>query len=200
LYPLGAACPVCAVPGAAPIVCARCRLSPPPWRALRVAWRYGGELATAIRRFKWGARGRAGRPELARPLARLVVPAVLGVDADLVVPVPLHPSRLRERGFAQALALAEHARRFARLAAPLAHDLLVRHRPTAEQAGLVRAARIANVAGAFAVTDAARLRGRHVLLIDDVVTTGATAAACTRVLRRAGARAVTVAALARAES
>jgi len=200
LYPLGAACPVCALPSRAPVVCARCRLWPPPWQTVRVTWRYGGELATAIRRFKWGARGRAGRPELARPLAQLVVPALAGVDAEVVVPVPLHPSRLTERGFAQALALASHAVRLARLRAPLAHDVLVRQRPTAEQAGLARAARIANVAGAFAVTDAARVRGRHVLLVDDVVTTGATAAACTRVLRRAGARAVTVAALARAES
>jgi len=167
---------------------------------VRVPWRYGGELATAIRRFKWGARGRAGRPELARPLAQLVLPALAGVDAELVVPVPLHPSRLAERGFAQALILASHALRLARVRAPLAHDVLVRQRPTAEQAGLARPARIANVAGAFAVTDPARVRGRHVLLVDDVVTTGATAAACTRVLRRAGASAVTVVALARAES
>jgi predicted amidophosphoribosyltransferase len=90
--------------------------------------------------------------------------------------------------------------RFARVGAPVAHDVLLRLRPTAEQAGLARAARIANVAGAFAVTDAARVRGRRVVLVDDVVTTGATAAACTRVLRRAGASAVTVVALARAES
>lgn len=200
LYPLGAACPVCALPARAPVVCARCRLWPPPWQTVRAPWRYGGELAAAIRRFKWGARGRAGRPELARPLAQLLVPALGGVEPDVVVPVPLHPSRLAERGFAQALVLASHARALARLQAPLAHDLLVRERATAEQAGLARAARIANVAGAFAVTEAGRVRGRHILLVDDVVTTGATAAACARVLRRAGARAVTVAALARAES
>jgi ComF family protein len=200
LYPLGEACPVCALPERSSVTCARCRLWPPPWRAVRAPWRYGGELAAAIRRFKWGARGRAGRPELGRPLGRLLVPALAGVAVDLVVPVPLHPARLRERGFSQALVLAACARGPAAVRAPLAPEALERRRPTAVQAGLGRAAREQNVAGAFVVPEPARVRGRRVLLVDDVVTTGATAAACVRALRRAGAAEVTVAALARAET
>jgi ComF family protein len=197
LYPTAPCCPVCAVPEQTPVLCRRCRAAPPPFRALVAPWRYGGELAVALRRFKYGGARGAGRPELARALAALLAPALAAVQADVVVPVPLHPGRLRERGFSQAHALAAGARRRAGLAAPLAPGLLARRRATAVQAGLGRAARQRNVAGAFAA--AAGARGRHVLLVDDVVTTGATAAACARALRAAGAASVTVAALARAE-
>jgi len=202
LYATAPACPRCALPeeGAAAVTCRRCRRSPPPWERMVAPWRYGGELAAAIRRFKYGAARAGGRPELARPLGALLAAALPG-DVDVVVPVPLHAARLATRGFSQAHLLARTARRFARLRAPLDAGLLARARPTDEQAGLTRAARAANVAGAFVVPPraAARLAGRRVLLVDDVVTTGATAAACTRALRRGGAAAVLVAALARAE-
>jgi ComF family protein len=199
LYLTAPACPVCALPGQAAITCARCRLHPPPWRSARAPYRYGGELAAAIRRFKWGSEKGAGRPELARPLASLLAPALRDLSVDVVIPVPLHPGRVRERGFSQALALAIAARGLARLSAPLAAGLLSRRRPTAVQAGLGRTAREHNVAGAFVVPDPARVVGRRILLVDDVITTGATMTACARTLRAAGAAEITVAAVARAE-
>jgi ComF family protein len=192
LYPTAPCCPVCALPAQAAVLCRRCRLAPPPYRALIAPWRYGGELAIALRRFKYGGARGAGRPELARALGSLLAPALLGTAADVIVPVPLHAGRLRERGFSQAHALAAALR----LPMPVA-PLLARVRATKVQAGLGRAARLGNVAGAFAAAPGAR--GRHVLLVDDVVTTGATVAACARALRHAGAASVTVAALARAE-
>jgi ComF family protein len=207
LYPLGTACPVCAEPEASPqpVLCARCRRQPPPFCAAVAPYRYGGELATALRRLKYGGPARSGRPDLARALAPLLAPALAQMVAmrrfDALVPVPLHAGRLRQRGFSQAELLAAQARRLAGVAVPLDPGLLVRLRPTQEQAGLGRAARMGNVARAFAVPGPVlrRALGAQVLLIDDVITTGATAAACARALRAAGAYSVTVLALARAE-
>lgn len=199
LYSTAPCCPVCALPedGPSGLTCRRCRLSPPPYARIVAPWRFGGELAVAIRRFKYGSERRGGgAPELARPLAALLAPA-LPDDIDVIVPVPLHRRRLAERGFSQSHLLARAARRFAGLAVPLI-EALQRTRPTDEQAGLTRAARTANVAGAFSANPD-DVRRRHVLLIDDVVTTGATVSACARALRRAGAARVTIAALARAE-
>jgi ComF family protein len=117
-------------------------------------------------------------------------------DADLIVPVPLHPSRLWMRRYNQS---AELGRRLARDWAcafdPLA---LVRTRRTLSKGAMPSArARRRNVLSAFKVPDPARVRGRHVLLVDDVLTTGATAEACSRALKRAGAAGITVLTLAR---
>jgi ComF family protein len=193
LYPTAPCCPVCAQPQTADLLCRRCRAVPPPFERVVAPFRFGGELAQALRRFKYGGPRGAGRPELARALGALLAPALAAVEADVLVPVPLHRGRLRMRGFAQAHVLAAATR----AATPLAAGLLVRARATEVQAGLGRLARRRNVAGAFVADPAAR--GRRILLVDDVVTTGATAAACARALRAAGAAAVVVAALARAE-
>jgi ComF family protein len=201
LYPLGTACPRCAEPqtGPAPITCFRCLRRPPPFDQVRAPYRYGGELATAVRRWKYGARGDAGRSELTRGIAALLAPALASavqeLGSDLIVPVPVHRQRLLERGFSQAvrLASAAHARSL-----PPVTQALVRSRATPAQAGLGRSARARNVVGAFQVTG--QVRGRQVLLVDDILTTGATAAACARVLRRAGADGISVLVLARAEA
>jgi ComF family protein len=147
---------------------------------------FAGALADAVRRFKYG-----DRPDLARPLGHLLRCAVrdAGLHADLVVPVPLHPRRLAERGYNQAALLAAHAAR--EIGAPLAARALLRLRDTAQQAHLTRALRIENVAGGFCVREPRRVRGRAVLLIDDVVTTGATLQACSEALVAAGAASVT---------
>lgn len=206
LYPLGAACDVCAEPQqtAVGMTCRRCRATPPPYRRVVAPWRYGGELAVALRRFKYGGARGGGRAELARPLAALLAPALAAAVAsvDVIVPVPLHARRLRERGFSQAQRLVEAARRLAGVTTPVLATGLVRPRETAVQAGLTRPGRARNVAGAFAVPAGAALAilGKRILVVDDVITTGATAAACARALRAAGAHAVDVLALARAES
>ncbi|AUX47130.1 competence protein F [Sorangium cellulosum] len=156
---------------------------------------FAGALADGIRRFKY-----EDRPDLARPLGRLLLCAALdaGMNADLlVIPVPLHPRRLAERGYNQAALLAAHVA-FG-LAASLAPRALCRVRTTAQQAQLSRDLRLQNVAGAFRVREPERVRGRGIALIDDVATTGATLAACRDALLDAGALSVTCLVLASAE-
>ncbi len=159
------------------------------------AFVYGGAVAQAIVRMKYES-----RPDLARPLGDLLWRSIASraeaLRDVLVVPVPLHPSRLAERGFNQSSLLA---RRVAgHLGAPFAPLALARGRDTPKQATLDREARLANVAGAFRTREPARVCGRAVLLVDDVATTGATLQACAHALRAAGAGAVATAVLARA--
>lgn len=119
----------------------------------------------------------------------------------LVVPVPLHRARRRTRGYNQAELIAKRAIRQLRSSRlQLAPKVLVRTRFTESQTGFTREQRRANLRGAFAVPDPARIRGRRVLLVDDVLTTGATADECSRILLRAGAEQVLVATVARAVS
>jgi ComF family protein len=140
-----------------------------------------------------------GRRRAAGRLAEILLadPAVsrLAATSDVLVPVPLHPRRLRERGFNQSALLAQEiARRAGTLAC---HDALVRRVDTVPQAGLTAAARRRNVREAFAVRRRAGLHGRTVTLVDDVVTTGATAIACARRIEEAGAREVRLLTVAR---
>jgi ComF family protein len=152
---------------------------------------YGGELATAIRRLKF-----ADRAELAPRLALLVRPLMAQRPGALIVPVPLSPRRLRQRGYDQAALLARAARP---ARGRVLQGLLRRVRDTPPVAHLPLAERARAVRGAFAVRPAGlgRLEGRDLVLFDDVVTTGATADACARALKQAGARRVDVIALAR---
>jgi ComF family protein len=174
----------------------------------QAACEYGAALADAIVAMKHG-----GRRDLAGRLARLLVDPLAQVLArggfdtgDALVPVPLHPRKLRKRGFNQALELARAARRLLARRQPalaprlpvLERRLLRRTRDTRELGRMGPAARLVEVAGAFAVAGGARVRGRRVLLLDDVFTTGATLNECARVLRAAGAEEVRVVALARA--
>jgi ComF family protein len=160
------------------------------------AFVYGGALQKAITRFKYER-----RPDLARPLGDLLWPAIAAHASALgslvVVPVPLYPTRLAERGYNQSALLA---RRIAgRLGAPFLPMALGRTKDTPRQATLDREARGRNVAGAFRVHQPRRLEGRGVLLIDDVRTTGSTLAACAHALVEAGACRVATAVLARAQ-
>jgi ComF family protein len=204
LYPLDAACPRCAEPMDGPVSapCGRCRAAPPPFSSAHAPYRYGGELARALHRLKYGRRA-----ELARALAPLVAPglaaAVAATGVDLAVPVPLHWRRLSARGFNQAELLLRQAA--ARLEPALEIEIdsvsLRRVRATAAQSELPGRQRAANVASAFAVGPRRqpRIAGRRVLCVDDVMTTGATLAACARALRAAGAVEVVAFAAARAE-
>ncbi|MEM8556745.1 MAG: phosphoribosyltransferase family protein [Bacteroidota bacterium] len=165
--------------------------SPPPLEHLAALWTYDehGTVAAVQHRLKYG-----NRPHLGLALGRWVAEALPeGFACDLVVPVPLHRRRVLSRGYNQSATLARGLA--ARLDADLDLHLLRRARPTRSQTALNHAARWANVDGAFALRRDADVRGSHVLLIDDVLTTGATLAAAARPLIEAGVS-VSVAALA----
>lgn len=154
--------------------------------AIRGAGAYEGPLRRAVHRWKYRDE-RALSAELGDLVAALVaLDLALGVPVDAVVPVPLHRSRVRERGYDQTALLAERVAR--RAALPLA-PALHRIRHTAPQVALGRIERARNVDGAF-VAEAGSLRGLRVALIDDVTTTGATLIAAAKAARSAGARAV----------
>jgi len=164
--------------------CGRCRRGRQPFAAGASLGPYEGSLRLVLHELKYGGRRRAAR-RLAEAL--LGEPAVRALvdSTDVLVPVPLHPRRLRERGFNQSALLAEEVSR--RTGRPVSPDALVRRQDTLPQAGLTAAARRRNVEGAFAVRRRAAVAGRTVTLVDDVLTTGATAFACARQLRMAGA-------------
>jgi ComF family protein len=153
---------------------------------------YGGAMETAVRKLKYSTRS-----DLARPLGKaLLKPWMeLGVETDLLVPVPLHPRRLRERGYNQAALLASSLG--AVIQNPCRPRALRRTRETCALPGLDREARSTQLNGAIAARRA--LPGLRVVLVDDVVTSGATILACRSALEDAGAHLVGVVALARAE-
>ena len=134
-------------------------------------------------------------PFLAELLLRAAVPALAGNKAEMIVPVPLHPTKQRERGFNQAERLAD--RLGAATQFSVNKRLLRRVIPTRTQTQLSRPERLANVRNAFALRDGQRLNGERIVLVDDVFTTGATTSACAKVLMAAGAGEVWVWTLAR---
>lgn len=173
-------------------VCGSCLAAPPRFDVARSVGVYDGTLRAAIHEFKY-----RGGLHLAKPLGRLLAErgraALDGRPADLAVAVPLHPARLRSRGFNQSLELARRLGRAWGIAVDAA--ALQRIRPTAQQTTLSLQERSRNVRGAFSWRGP-RLGGRGVVLIDDVYTSGATADACAGVLKKAGAGSVAVLTLA----
>lgn len=167
---------------------------PPVFARARAVARHDGAARDLVHRLKYG-----DRPDLARAMAAMMARAgaELIADCDVIVPVPLHPLRLWSRRYNQAMALATAIG--AAGDRPVAHDVLMRRKRTRQQIGLTRAQRAENLQGAFHVLPEVRprLAGRRVLLVDDVMTTGATANAASRALLRGGATAVDVLAFAR---
>ena len=187
-----------ALPATAGGTCGACLRAPPPFEHAITAVDYGLPWRTLITRFKFHA-GLELAPMLARRLADAAT-AALAADLprpDCLLPAPLSDERQRERGFNQAWELARRVA--ARLRLPADAGLLLRLRDTAHQLALPLDRRAANVRGAFAVEPLrrAQLEGRCVALVDDVMTTGATAAEMARVLLQAGAAQVQVWTLAR---
>jgi ComF family protein len=165
----------------------------PPYERARAVAHHSGAMRTLVHQFKYADRHDA-RALFGRWLSEAGRELLPGVD--LIVPVPLARWRLIARRFNQAAILAHELSR--RTGLPVMPNVLKRARATPRQVGLTRDQRRRNVAGAFRVPKSrtARLRGRRVLLIDDVITTGATVEACARALKRAGAASVDVLALA----
>ena len=182
-------CAGCAMPFAfdrgPDAMCAECLADRPPYAGARAAVAYGEVARTLALRLKYGRR--AAFAETAARMMRRLLPQ----DAELLVPVPLHRWRLWSRGYNQAALIADA---LADPGLPAARELLLRTRATPALRGLGGRGRAKAVAGAFAMRAELRpmLRGKHVVLVDDVFTSGATAGACTRVLLRAGVRRVTV--------
>ncbi|QDL93673.1 ComF family protein [Paroceanicella profunda] len=194
----GALCEGCASPvegafAGPDLHCARCSAHPPPWDIARAAIAHEGPGRRLILSLK-----HSGRLELAKPIAGWMARA--GADlldrADVIAPVPLHWLRLARRGHNQS---AELARALARLSGkPVVLDLLARHRHTPSQVGRDLDARAANLAGAIAPGPRHSLTGLRILLVDDVMTTGATLTACATACLAGGAAGVDVLAAARA--
>jgi len=177
--------------------CAACIASPYAFSRARAACVYDEASRGIILKFKHGDQQQFA-PLFARWISRAAAPLIEAADA--VVPVPLHRGRLLSRRFNQAAEIARPLARAARL--DYLPDALIRPTPTASQGGKSARGRRLNVRTAFAVTEAGRrrIKGRRLLLIDDVLTTGATAEACARVLLEAGARAVDLAVIARVKN
>ncbi|TAM62997.1 MAG: ComF family protein [Rhodanobacter sp.] len=187
-------CSRCALPLATPAaLCGECQRRAPPWDAAWAPFRYGWPLDRLEARYKFGADLAAGRV-LSTLWQRETCPLPL---PNLLLAVPLHRGRLRQRGYNQALELARPLAR--QRGVPLRHDVLQRPRRTEAQTELDALGRRRNVRGAFALRAGIALPA-HVALLDDVMTTGATLAECARVLKRAGVQQVDVWALARAPS
>ena len=176
--------------------CDPCREGRPWFEKASAYGSYDGELRELIHLLKYEQVVPAAvvlGGMLARAIAKLEIPRPV-----LVIPVPLHSSKRRQRRFNQAELIARAAlKQSAMPGAELATNLLVRQRATVSQIGLTRPQRAENIRGAFRVKDPEKIAERTILLVDDVLTTGTTASECARVLRKAGAEKVWVATVAR---
>lgn len=180
--------------------CGMCRRMEPLFARAMAYGSYESGLRELIHLLKYG-----GVRPAANVLGRMLAEAIGGLEGDFppegvaVVPVPLHRKRLRQRGFNQAELIARAAMKNMRRGDHLLlrPEALARTRETESQIGLTSHQRRANLRGAFAVAEPETVKGREVLVVDDVYTTGATVSECARVLRRAGATRVWVATVAR---
>ena len=193
--PLTSICQRCSAPISPEGICSSCQSAPLKLSGLRAVSAYQEPLRSYIHALKYD-----GNTRLAQPLGMLLVQGyrALGIRADCIVPVPLHSDRHRQRGYNHAALLARVCATQTNL--PLFENMLIRHRATLSQVGLAHWERQQNVQGAFSCAPAyanGQLRGRTILLIDDVSTTSSTLEACAAPLFAAGAAAVYALVLAR---
>ena len=190
-------CSICGIPfigAGGDHRCGACLTHPPHFDTARAHFLYEGPIRDLIHSFKYNQ-----RTHLGYPLALLSLEGVSALSADhkphLIIPVPLHRSRLRQRGFNQAVLLGRVLSR--RLSLPMMMDALVRTRPTEPQIELSAAERRVNVKGAFSVARPDHVAGKRILLLDDVMTTGSTMNECAKELKKAGAKMVIAVTIAR---
>ncbi len=188
-YPIpGPVCPRCGRPFASSTAlhhspthqCGTCRKRPPAFTQAWSVFPYQTPLKEAITLFKY-----QGKLALAHPLTQAMIAALPALPPlDGIIPVPLHPQRLREREYNQSHLLAHRLSQ--ELGIPLFLACLLRIRPTPPQTSLSRKARLTNLRKAFSVANLALIKGKRILLVDDVFTTGTTLNECAKTLRRAG--------------
>lgn len=178
--------------------CRWCELLPPFVRAARsVCWVPGGTAGEIVHKLKYAGWTALAEP-MAEQMARLSFPQDVAEERSLLVPVPLAPARARERGYNQSELLARHLA--CRWGLPVS-EALTRQRATETQTRLTPGDRLRNVAGAFAtVLGSEELAGRHVVIVDDVVTTAATLNACAKALHEGGARIISYVTFGRARA
>ena len=181
-------CPHCGGPFASPVAlqhsptheCGACRTKPPAFTQTWSLFPYQSPLKEAILLFKY-----RGKRSLTKHFIQAMIPALPTLPIiDALMPVPLHPQRLREREYNQSLLLAHGLSQH--LQVPLLLSCLLRVRPTEPQTSLSKKERLTNLRRAFAVNDVSRITGQRILLIDDVFTTGTTLHECAKTLRKAG--------------
>jgi len=192
-------CSCCGFPfidyGGSDHFCGECVSLPQYFSIARSVVRYEASLRDAIHRFKYKGKIAVGET-LGKLMAEYEYDSLSIEDYSLIVPVPLHPRRLRERGFNQSVVLAREIAEEHSIS--LDFTILKRIIYTEPQVSLDRKKRGSNVKGAFKITDGERVKGERVILTDDVYTTGSTVRECARVLIRSGAAEVAVLTLARA--
>jgi ComF family protein len=190
-------CPVCGIPfegKGSDHICGSCITHPPHFDAAHANFLYEGPIRELIHSFKYNR-----NTHLRYPLALLTLeglhPTVSTHAPHLIAPVPLHRSRLRQRGFNQAVLIGSELSR--QLSLQMLPDVLVRTRRTEPQIDLTAAERRLNVKGAFSVKRADTVTGKRILLLDDVMTTGSTMDECAKELKKAGADSVIAVTVAR---
>ena len=185
-------CPHCGGPFSSPVAldhspmhtCGACRTKPLAFTQAWSVFPYQSPLKEAIIGFKYH-----GKRSLTKPFLQAMIPALPTLPTiDVLMPIPLHAKRLREREYNQSLLLAHGLSQHLRI--PLLVSCLLRVRETAPQTSLSRADRLTNLHRAFAVKEASKIKGQCILLIDDVYTTGTTLHECAKVLRKAGSGSV----------
>jgi ComF family protein len=191
-------CPICGMPflvsPAGTHICGNCLGNKPYYTKARAVAGFETVIMDAIHKFKYGRNVSTGN-SLCLFMANFSFPDFNFSEYSLVIPVPLHIKRLRDRGFNQSLLLAKEMGEKYNL--PVNFSLLKRSKFTLTQTGLNKAEREKNIKGAFVVANREKVKGENIILIDDVYTTGATVNECAKVLLKAGAQKVSVLTLSR---
>ena len=195
----GSICPICGIPfwgsPAGSHICGNCLENKPFYNQARSVAGFETVIMDTIHKFKYGRSISLGNV-LGSFMADFSFPNFDFSEYSLLIPVPLHIKRLRERGFNQSLLLAKELGKKYKL--PVNFSLLKRCKFTLTQTGLNKSEREKNIKGAFAVADKKKIAGENIILIDDVYTTGATINECAQILLKAGAQKVAALTLARA--